>query len=184
MLKFLLPVGILGALGAVLYVGLYRNPGYVPSPFIGKPAPAYELPSLADPSSMVGSKDFAGKVALVNVWGTWCAGCREEHPYLLQLSRTSGVPIYGIDWQDDRTRALDWLASLGDPYVKTGFDSTGKAAIDWGVYGAPETFLIDRNGIVLYKHIAPLTPDVWQREFVPRIEKACGSVPCAEAGAK
>ena len=182
MWKFLVPVGVLVALGAVLYVGLYRNPGYVPSPFIGKPAPAYELPSLADPTVMVGSSDFAGKVALVNVWGTWCGGCRDEHAYLLELSRTSGVPIYGIDWQDDRDRALDWLSSLGNPYTETGFDGDGKAAIDWGVYGAPETFLIGRDGTVLYKHIAPLTPDVWQREFLPRIRQECGSASCSGSG--
>lgn len=184
MWKFLVPVGVLVALAAVFYVGLYRDPGYVPSPFIGKPAPTYELPSLADPTVMVGSSDFAGKLALVNVWGTWCGGCRDEHGYLLKLSRTSGVPIYGIDWQDDRDRALDWLASLGNPYTETGFDADGKAAIDWGVYGAPETFLIGRDGTVLYKHIAPLTPDVWQREFLPRIRKECGSGSCSGDGSQ
>jgi cytochrome c biogenesis protein CcmG/thiol:disulfide interchange protein DsbE len=182
MWKFMVPVGVLAGLAAVFYVGLYRNPGYIPSPFIGKPAPGYELPSLADPSVMVSSSAFAGKVALVNVWGTWCGGCREEHSYLLTVARTSGVPIYGIDWQDDRDSAIKWLSTLGNPYVTTGFDSTGKAAIDWGVYGAPETFLIGRDGTVLYKHIAPLTPDVWQKEFVPRIEKECGSVPCPAEG--
>lgn len=178
MWKFLVPATILAALAVVLYRGLALDPGYVPSPFIGKPAPVYGLPSLADPAVRTGSADFAGRVALVNVWGTWCSGCRHEHDFLLEVARTSGVPIFGIDWKDDRARALDWLKVLGDPYAATAFDSSGKVAIDWGVYGAPETFLIARDGTVLYKHIAPLNREVWEREFVPRIAKECGVFPC------
>jgi cytochrome c biogenesis protein CcmG, thiol:disulfide interchange protein DsbE len=178
MWKFLVPGGILALLAAVFYRGLSLDPSYVPSPFIGKPAPGYRLPALADPAVQTGSAEFAGKVALVNVWGTWCSGCRQEHSLLLEISRTSGVPIFGIDWKDDRTRATDWLATLGDPYASTAFDASGDVAIDWGVYGAPETFLIGRDGTVLYKHIAPLTREVWEKEFVPRIEKECGASPC------
>ena len=182
MWKFLVPGAILAALALVFYRGLTLDPGYVPSPFIGKPAPTYRLPSLQDPTAVTGSADFAGKVALLNVWATWCGGCRQEHSYLSELARTGGVPIYGLDWKDDRASAIDWLATLGDPYVSTGFDSTGKVAIDWGVYGAPETFLIGRDGTVLYKHIAPLTRDVWEREFLPRIAKECGAAPCDSPG--
>jgi len=182
MWKFLVPGAILLLLAAVFYRGLSLDPSYVPSPFIGKPAPSYRLPSLADPATPSGSADFAGKIALVNVWGTWCSGCRQEHAFLLEISRTSGIPIFSIDWKDDRARAIDWLATLGDPYASTAFDAGGDVAIDWGVYGAPETFLIGRDGTVLYKHIAPLTREVWEKELRPRIEKECGAWPCNAAG--
>jgi cytochrome c biogenesis protein CcmG/thiol:disulfide interchange protein DsbE len=169
MWRYLVPIAVFGVLAAFLVRGLHLNPGYVPSPLIGKPMPQFELPRLKDPNAKIGSQDLKGKVALFNVWATWCGGCRQEHEFLVELSRSSGVPIYGLNWKDDRDSALAWLSQLGDPYVANGFDDVGDVAIDWGVYGAPETFLIGPDGTVLYKHIAPLTPEVWQREFVPKL---------------
>ena len=172
MWKFIVPFGLFALLGVFLYVGLHRDPSYVPSPLIGKPAPEFTLPSLQDPAYPVSSKDLAGRPWVLNVWGTWCAGCRQEHPVLLQIARQTSVPIIGLDWKDDATEAQRWLAELGNPYAAVAFDSEGRVAIDWGVYGAPETFLIGADGKVLYKHIAPMTLEVWAREFEPRIKAA------------
>jgi cytochrome c biogenesis protein CcmG/thiol:disulfide interchange protein DsbE len=172
MTRFALPIFILAALVAVLVVGLKRDPTLVPSPLIGKPAPEFSLPRLDDPGQLLSKADLLGDVSLVNVWATWCGGCRQEHPFLVNLARTGGVRIYGLNWKDDVELARQWLDQLGNPYAATGVDPNGRSAIDWGVYGAPETFLLDAAGIVLYKHIAPLTTDVWETEFVPRIRKA------------
>ena len=172
MWKFIVPFGLFALLGVFLYIGLHRDPSYVPSPLIGKPAPDFTLPSLQDPAYPVSSKDLAGRPWVLNVWGTWCAGCRQEHPVLLQIARQTSVPIIGLDWKDDATEAQRWLAELGNPYAAVAFDSEGRTAIDWGVYGAPETFLIGADGKVLYKHIAPMTLEVWAREFEPRIKAA------------
>ena len=172
MWKFIVPFGLFALLGVFLYVGLHRDPSYVPSPLIGKPAPDFTLPSLQDPAYPVSSKDLAGRPWVLNVWGTWCAGCRQEHPVLLQIARSTSVPIIGLDWKDDATEAQRWLAELGNPYAAVAFDSEGRVAIDWGVYGAPETFLIGADGKVLYKHIAPMTLEVWAKEFEPRIQAA------------
>ncbi len=149
--------------------GLDRDPSELPSPFLGKPAPAFELPSLADPARTVSNGDYAGELALVNVWATWCVGCRQEHAYLMKLAASGAIPLYGINWRDDRDAALEWLDSLGDPYVASGFDADGRVGIDWGVYGAPETFLIAPDGTVLHKHLGPLDERAWQRDFVPHI---------------
>ena len=160
------------ALVAVFYVGLQRDPSALPSPYIGKTAPTFDLPSLTQPDARVSSETLAGQVALINVWATWCVGCREEHDFLMQLAREGEVPIYGINWRDSRDDALRWLSQYGDPYVDSGFDGDGRVGIDWGVYGAPETFLLDASGIVLYKHLGPLSDTIWQREFAPRIAAA------------
>lgn len=178
MWRYTIPVILFAVLGVFLYRGLYLNPGQTPSPLVGQPAPEFSLPSLTEPGREVGSADYAGQLALLNVWATWCVGCRQEHAYLLELARTSGIPVYGLNWKDDRDDALDWLVRLGDPYVASAYDPIGSVAIEWGVFGAPETFLIGRDGTVLHKHIAPLTPEIWQRDFVPHILKECGSLPC------
>jgi cytochrome c biogenesis protein CcmG, thiol:disulfide interchange protein DsbE len=180
MWRYLVPLGLLAVLIGFFARGLHLNPGYVPSPLIGKPAPEFILPRLKDADATVGTADMYGQVALFNVWATWCVGCRQEHGFLVEVAETSGVPVYGLNWKDDRAEALRWLATLGDPYVASGFDEIGQVAIDWGVYGAPETFLLAADGTVLYKHIAPLTREIWNREFVPRIENACGSYPCQD----
>jgi cytochrome c biogenesis protein CcmG/thiol:disulfide interchange protein DsbE len=172
MLRFVLPVAILVALIALFVVGLNRDPSFVPSPLIGKPAPEFVMPRLDRPDEFLRRTDLLGEVSLVNVWATWCVGCREEHAFLMEVAGSGGVPLYGLNWKDDPQLARQWLQQLGNPYRVTGMDQDGRVAIDWGVYGAPETFLLDAGGIVLYKHIAPLTPQVWAQEFLPRIQAA------------
>jgi cytochrome c biogenesis protein CcmG/thiol:disulfide interchange protein DsbE len=176
MLRFLLPAAAFVVLLGFLYVGLSLNPSVIPSPYIGKPAPAMSLPTLHDPARTLSSSEFAGKPWLLNVWATWCVACREEHATLLEIARTKAVPIYGLDWKDDRESALAWLAQLGNPYDAVAFDAEGRVAIDWGVYGAPETFLVDASGVVICKQIGPLDMETWRRKFLPLINGAKG--PC------
>lgn len=171
-LRFVAPIAIFAALVPLLIFGLNRDPSVVPSPFIGKPAPEFELQGLTDASRTVSSADYAGEFALVNVWATWCVGCRHEHAFLLTLAARNEIPIYGLNWRDRREEAVQWLAELGNPYVATGYDADGSVGIDWGVYGAPETFLIGPDGTVLHKHMSPLTEEIWQRDFVPMINAA------------
>jgi cytochrome c biogenesis protein CcmG, thiol:disulfide interchange protein DsbE len=175
MWRYLIPVGLFGALIAFFYFGLGRDKQTLPSPLIGKPAPVFELPRLDDPSQTISNSQFAGRPYVINVWGTWCGGCRQEHDTLLAIERRGEAPIIGLNWNDDRALAQRWLYELGDPYVVTAYDGEGRAAIDWGVYGAPETFLVDAGGKVVYKHIAPLTLEVWEREFLPLIRQSGGT---------
>ena len=172
MTRFALPILILAALIAVLVVGLRRDPTYVPSPLIGKEAPAFTLPRLEDPARNLTKDDLQGDVAILNVWATWCGGCRQEHPFMMTLANEGNIRIFGLNWKDDPALARQWLIDLGNPYASVGVDQDGRAAIDWGVYGAPETFLLDAAGRVLFKHIAPMTPEVWAKEFVPRIARS------------
>jgi cytochrome c biogenesis protein CcmG, thiol:disulfide interchange protein DsbE len=171
-LKFVVPLLLFVALGIFLFVGLFRDPRYVPSPLIGKPAPEFTLPSLQDANYPVSSKELLGQPWVLNVWGTWCSGCRQEHETLLAIARQKAVPLVGLNWKDDNQAAQRWLQQLGNPYAVVAEDREGRTAIDWGVYGAPETFLIGPDGTVLYKHIAPMTMEVWNTEFLPRIEAA------------
>lgn len=177
MWRYFIPAGVLAVLAGFFWRGLFTDPSAITSPLVGKPAPEFSLPSVHDPSIRVGADDWDGKVALLNVWGTWCVECRHEHPFLLEIEK-SGIPIYGLNVRDERANAIEWLARLGDPYVASAFDEDGKVAVDWGVYGAPETFLIGRDGTILHKHISPLTPTIWSRDFLPLIEKECGTLPC------
>jgi len=172
MAKFLIPLGLFVVLGVFLAIGLNRDPRYVPSPLIGKPAPEFSLPSLQDSSYPVSTKELLGQSWVLNVWGTWCGGCRQEHDTLIAIARQRTVPIIGLNWKDDNAAAQQWLRQLGNPYAVVAEDRDGRVAIDWGVYGAPETFLIGPDGTVLYKHIAPMTMEVWNAEFLPRIESA------------
>jgi cytochrome c biogenesis protein CcmG/thiol:disulfide interchange protein DsbE len=172
MWRYAIPLVLLAIIGFFFYRGLSLDPRAVPSALVGKPMPEFSLPSLTDPDTAIGSRDIAGKVALVNVWGTWCIECRHEHGFLVELAR-SGVPIYGLNLKDDRPAALSWLGSLGNPYVGSAFDEHGIVAVDWGVTAAPETFLIGRDGKVLFKHISPLTAQVWRRDFLPLIRNEC-----------
>jgi cytochrome c biogenesis protein CcmG/thiol:disulfide interchange protein DsbE len=174
MWRYTIPLVVLAVIAAFFYRGLGLNPSYVPSALIGRQMPEFALPTLADAEGKIGSRDIAGKVALLNVWGTWCVECRHEHGFLVRLAK-SGMPIYGLNLRDERPAALGWLASLGNPYVASAFDADGTVAVDWGVTAAPETFLIGRDGKILFKHISPLTQQVWQRDFVPLIKAQCGA---------
>ncbi len=170
-LVFLLPVVLFLILVGFFAIGLNTDPRLVPSPLIGKPAPAFSLPRLADAQSSLGTTDFKGQVTLLNVWATWCVSCRAEHDVLMRIAASKQVKIYGLDYKDNREDALRWLANLGDPYVASAFDEHGRIAIDWGVYGTPETFLIDAEGIVRYKHVGPLSWEFWQSSLLPMIEQ-------------
>ncbi|MEM1174539.1 MAG: DsbE family thiol:disulfide interchange protein [Pseudomonadota bacterium] len=169
MSRFLIPLVAFLIFIPIFLVALFRDPSEIPSPFIDAPAPAFELPTLRDPSRIVNNADIEGRAVLVNIWATWCVGCREEHDFLMQLARTDVVPIIGINWRDNRDDAIQWLEALGDPYEFSGFDEFNRVGIDWGVYGAPETFLVNADGVVVYKHLGPLDAATWQREFVPRL---------------
>ena len=165
MSRYLWPLGAFVLLVAVLAVGLKRAPekGVIKSPLLGKPAPQFQLPELADPTRTVGSGTLQAGWHLVNVWGTWCGECRAEHPQLLAIQRDGRAPIIGIDWKDDDAQANAWLASLGNPYAQVGADRDGRVSINWGVYGAPETFLVSPQGIVMDKQIGAMTEEKWQQ---------------------
>ena len=169
--RFALPVGVFGLLVVVLAIGIKHSPdkGTIMSPLLGKPAPQFSLPNLTDPGRVVSSAGLKGRWYLFNVWGTWCGECRAEHEMLLQVSRAAVVTLVGLDWKDDDAQARNWLAQLGDPYQAVAVDRSGRAAIDWGVYGAPETFLVNPQGIVVYKHVGALTEETWTREILPRV---------------
>jgi cytochrome c biogenesis protein CcmG, thiol:disulfide interchange protein DsbE len=174
MWKYFIPLVIFGLIFVVLQSGMHeiiegKNVNELPSPLIDKQAPEFVLPSLTDPARTVGTGDFAGTPALLNVWATWCGGCRQEHPFLMELSESQMIPVYGLNWRDTQPEAQQWLKQLGDPYVDTAFDGDGRVGIDWGVYGAPETFLIDADGTVLVKHLGPLSWAVWQEKFMPHL---------------
>ena len=167
--RYLLPLLAFAVLIPVFMIGLTRDPRELPSPLLEKQAPHFELPSLTEPDRVVGSGTYANRMALVNVWATWCPGCRQEHGFLMELAKADVVPIFGLNWRDNRPEALRWLDTLGDPYIASAYDEDGRVGIDWGVYGAPETFLVDEKGVVIHKHIAPLTREVWEKEFLPLI---------------
>jgi len=173
-LRFLVPAALFTTLIGFFIVGLQKDPGEIRSPLIGKPAPAFALESLGDPAWNVGTADFADRPWLLNVWATWCGGCREEHETLLAIARDGRVPMMGLNWRDDRALALQWLVQLGNPYASVAFDPEGRTAIDWGVYGAPETFLIGADGKVLRKRIGPMTAEIWRRDFLPLLPAAAG----------
>ena len=171
MLRYLLPAAVFAALVVMFAVGLRLDPTRIPSPLIDEPVPEFRLPGLLDGDPAFGHEDLVGQVSIVNVWGSWCGGCREEHGFLLNLAETGAIPVYGINWRDEKDNALAWLRRYGDPYTVSGFDYEGEVAIDWGVYGAPETFLISAEGRVVHKYIGPLSDAAWQKEFAPRIRQ-------------
>ena len=167
MSRFLLPLVLFVGLVVFLAIGLGRDPHEVPSPLINKPAPAFTLPQLHEPTKTFSAQEMRGKVWLLNVWASWCVSCREEHPLLLDFARSGSVPLYGLNYKDQRNDAIAWLNELGDPYLLSAADLDGRVGIDYGVYGAPETYLIDREGVIRFKHIGPLTPDVIQGKLLP-----------------
>ena len=169
MVRALVPAALFTVLVVFFWTGLSLNPREVPSPLIDKPAPTFSLPTLAEPGQTLTDQDLRGQVSLFNVWATWCVGCRIEHDMLLAIARENLVPIYGLNYKDELDEAQRWLRDLGDPYVTNAVDADGRVAIDWGVYGAPETFVLDRDGIIRHKHLGPITPEVWQNELRPLI---------------
>lgn len=167
MTRYAIPLAFFIVLVVFLAIGLGHDPHEVPSPLINKPAPAFELTQLKDQSRTFSAQEMRGKVWLLNVWASWCISCRDEHPLLLEYARSGAVPIYGLNYKDQRDDALSWLAQLGDPYVLSVSDLDGRVGIDYGVYGAPETYLIDRNGIIRFKQIGPVTSDIWEQKILP-----------------
>jgi len=170
-MKFVLPLCIFLILSAFLAAGLRLDPQHVPSPLIGKPAPYFELTKLHEPGQTFTPEDMLGKVWLLNVWASWCVSCRVEHALLTALSRASVVPIYGLAYKDGRESSLAFLQSFGDPYVLSIEDPDGRVGIDYGVYGVPETYLIDKAGVIRFKQIGPLTIDVVQETIVPMVAR-------------
>lgn len=171
MKRFLIPVAIFILLGVLLAYGLKLDPRKIPSPLIGKPVPTFALPSVADPKRTVRSEDLRGRAYLLNVWASWCVACREEHPFLVELKQANAIPIIGLNYKDQRTDALNWLGTLGDPYELSVSDLHGHVGIELGVYGVPETFVVDKAGVIRYKHIGPLTPEVWRTKLVPVLKE-------------
>jgi cytochrome c biogenesis protein CcmG/thiol:disulfide interchange protein DsbE len=174
MWKFLLPFAAFVALAVLFAFGLNpsRDIHALPSPLIGKPAPIFTLTDVLDPAHAVSNETFKGQVYVLNVWASWCMPCREEHEALLAIAQTHVVPIIGLNYMDERGKAKQWLEQFGNPYQAVPFDNDGRTAINWGVYGAPETYLVDAQGRVVFKFISPMTQDVWEREFLPRIAAA------------
>jgi cytochrome c biogenesis protein CcmG/thiol:disulfide interchange protein DsbE len=167
--KFLVPLALFLLLAAFLGYGLTLNPSVVPSPLIDKPAPEFRLAKLDAPDELLGVEDMRGQVWLLNVWASWCVSCRQEHPYLVELARSGKVALVGLNYKDERDAALAWLRNYGNPYVATVTDPDGRVGIDYGVYGTPETFLIDRDGVIRYKHIGPVNGQIVRDVLMPRI---------------
>lgn len=168
--RFLWPLGIFLVLLVFLGIGLQRDPQEIPSPFIGKAAPAFTLTQLESPQKSFSPRDMQGQVWLLNVWASWCTSCREEHPVLLAFSKEAGVPIVGLNYKDARNDGQQWLSRFGNPYQLSAFDSDGRVGIDYGVYGVPETFVIDQHGVVRLKHTGPITPEVIRSKLLPLIK--------------
>ena len=175
--RFLLPLGLFALLAVVLTIGIFRSKdkGIIVSPLLGKPAPQFALPDLLVPGRTVRTEELKGRWYLLNVWGTWCGECRAEHDMLLRARASGLVPLIGMDWKDDDQQAQAWLRQLGNPYETVVADRSGRAAIDWGVYGAPETFLVNPQGVIVYKHIGALDEQTWTREIVPRVTSGAAS---------
>jgi cytochrome c biogenesis protein CcmG, thiol:disulfide interchange protein DsbE len=169
--RFLALIAAFVLLVGLLAVGLRLNPREVPSPLVGKPAPAFELPLLHSPDKTFSQKDMLGTVWVMNVWASWCPPCLEEHPIVTDLARSGIAPVVGLNYKDQRADALPWLNKHGDPFKVSVYDQAGRIAIDYGVYGVPETYVIDQKGIIRYKHIGPLTPAVAQKKLRPLIEE-------------
>ena len=171
-MRFLIPLLVLLALIALFYVGMQRDPRLVPSPLVGKAAPAFDLPTLDGTPPRMTQTDLEGAPVLVNFFASWCAGCQEEHPYLMQLTQGGQVKLLGIDYKDAESDLRPWLGRKGNPYGQILTDLEGRAGIDWGVYGVPETFVLNSKGTIIYKQIGPMTPDVWEHEIQPLLKAA------------
>ena len=173
-LRFLVPLALFFVLAAFLAVGLQRDPREVPSPLVGKPAPEFALPALHDDARIIRRADLLGQVWMLNVWASWCGACRQEHPVLVDFAKDKRLPLYGLNYKDTRAEGQRWLAERGDPYVASLFDPAGRTGIDFGVYGVPETFVIDREGVVRFKHIGPLTREILRERIEPLLRSLNG----------
>ena len=174
--RFIVPLAVFAVIAAVLGVGIKnsRTVGEIQSPLVGKPAPTWNLPLLDQGGRSFGSKDLAGKWYVLNFWGSWCFACKDEHQELLTISQSSSVPLIGVDWRDEDADARNFLASLGNPYQTVATDHDGRVVVDWGVYGAPESFLVNPQGVVVFKQIGPITPEIWNKEFASRLPAGVG----------
>ena len=166
---YLLPIAIFAGIGVLLYAGLNRDPTLVPSPLVGKPVPPFELGPVQGRELGLSSRDLRGEVTLVNVFASWCVACRDEHPLLMAIEREGVLPIHGLNYKDAPEDAAAWLDAFGDPYTRIGADLDGRVGLDWGVYGVPETFVVDDNGRIAYKHIGPVTPRVLDEVILPLV---------------
>jgi cytochrome c biogenesis protein CcmG, thiol:disulfide interchange protein DsbE len=173
-LRFLIPFSLFTIMVVFLAIGLSLDPREVPSPLIGKPAPAFELPTLQNPAATFEPQDMRGKVWLLSVWASWCTACRAEHPLLNKMAKDNLLPIVGLNYKDEARDGIEWLGKLGNPYILSVSDLHGRAGLDWGVYGVPESFLIDKKGIIRYKQIGPITPEALQKTIVPLVKKLNG----------
>ena len=171
LLKYGLPLALFVGLLVFFAVGLTRDPREVPSPFIGKPAPQFKVAQLHAADRVFTPEDMKGKVWMLNVWASWCVSCRVEHPLLVDISRRNVVPIVGLNYKDQRDDGIQWLAKLGNPYVLSAYDLDGRIGIDYGVYGVPETFVIDKQGVIRHKQIGPVTAEAWEKTILPLIRK-------------
>ncbi len=170
-MKRWIPLLVFAILVGFFAKGLLLNPREVPSPFIGKPAPAFTLPLVGNANASFSPADMKGKVWLLNVWAPWCVSCRQEHGVLMELARSQPVPIVGLNWKDKEREAAQLLAEHGSPYVAVPDDLTGKTGIDYGVTGTPETYVVDKAGIIRMKHIGPISPEVWKEKFEPKLKE-------------
>ena len=171
MMRFILPFVVFMIMAAFMYVGLSLNPREVPSPLVGKEAPAFTLPQLHEPSKQFSPQDMKGKVWLFNVWASWCTACEGEHPLFMELARQNIVPIYGMDYKDKREDGEAWLRRHGNPYALVVSDIEGRVGIDYGVYGVPETYLIDKQGVIRHKQIGAVTPEILDKTLIPLIKE-------------
>jgi cytochrome c biogenesis protein CcmG, thiol:disulfide interchange protein DsbE len=176
MIRRLLPLLAFAALAVLLFAGVRMNAGRdnsaIPSPLLGKPTPAFSLPVLGEPARRIGNADLLGRPYLLNVWGSWCPTCRYEHAHIAALARSGKVRVVGYNYKDAPDDAQAWLRQFGNPYELVVADEDGRAALDWGIYGAPETFLVDARGIVRWKYVGPLTPEVVRDDIIPTLESA------------
>jgi len=173
-LRYLLPLVVFVVLVGFLIRGLYLDPSEVPSPLIGKPAPAFDLAQLHNPQARIASRELLGRVWLLNVWASWCVSCRAEHPLLMEMARSNIAPIYGLDYKDEREDAIATLRQLGNPYTVSAHDYDGRVGMDYGVYGVPETYVIDKQGVIRYKQIGPITRKVLDERIAPLIRELQG----------
>jgi cytochrome c biogenesis protein CcmG/thiol:disulfide interchange protein DsbE len=174
MWRYLVPLVVFIVLSLFLWKGLQLDPRDVPSPLVNKAAPQFDLPLLSDPAVHIKRDEMLGQVWILNVWASWCVSCRQEHPVLMRLARQNIVPIYGLNYKDEREAGLNWLNDFGNPYVASGFDANGRVGVDYGVYGVPESYVIDKQGVIRYKHTGPVSDEALMTTILPLVKELKG----------